>query len=180
MLKFEVTMKLAEDPSYPLILRLQSLLEQIPIIEKVKIIGDGPSMDEGVDYLIQVRIDKTTYVLACETKNNGQPRFVRSAIKTLRSYMYGREEILTPVLLAPYLSADSRQICQENNIAFLDMEGNAQLQFGGVYIDHRMPGKPVPEKRGLRTMFSPKSAQVLRMMLNDPLRTWKVTELSEE
>ncbi len=79
-------MKLAEDPSYPLILRLQSLLEQIPIIEKVKIIGDGPSMDEGVDYLIQVRIDKTTYVLACETKNNGQPRFVRSAIKTLRSY----------------------------------------------------------------------------------------------
>lgn len=173
-------MKLAEDPSYPLILRLQSLLEQIPIIEKVKIIGDGPSMDEGVDYLIQVRIDKTTYVLACETKNNGQPRFVRSAIKTLRSYMYGREEILTPVLLAPYLSADSRQICQENNIAFLDMEGNAQLQFGGVYIDHRMPGKPVPEKRGLRTMFSPKSAQVLRMMLNDPLRTWKVTELSEE
>ena len=41
--------------------------------------------------------------------------------------MYGREEILTPVLLAPYLSADSRQICQENNIAFLDMEGNAQL-----------------------------------------------------
>ncbi len=39
-------MKLAEDPSYPLILRLQSLLEQIPIIEKVKIIGDGPSMDE--------------------------------------------------------------------------------------------------------------------------------------
>ncbi len=61
-------MKLAEDPSYPLILRLQSLLEQIPIIEKVKIIGDGPSMDEGVDYLIRVRIDKTTYVLACETK----------------------------------------------------------------------------------------------------------------
>ncbi len=121
--------------------------------------------------LSEVRIDKTTYVLACETKNNGQPRFVRSAIKTLRSYMYGREEILTPVLLAPYLSADSRQICQENNIAFLDMEGNAQLQFGGVYIDHRMPGKPVPEKRGLRTMFSPKSAQVLRMMLNDPLRT---------
>lgn len=93
-------------------------------------------------------IDKTTYVLACETKNNGQPRFVRSAIKTLRSYMYGREEILTPVLLAPYLSADSRQICQENNIAFLDMEGNAQLQFGGVYIDHRMPGKPVPENVG--------------------------------
>lgn len=62
--------------------------------------------------------------------------------------MYGREEILTPVLLAPYLSADSRQICQENNIAFLDMEGNAQLQFGGVYIDHRMPGKPVPENVG--------------------------------
>ena len=83
-------------------------------------------MDEGVDYLIRVRIDKTTYVLACETKNNGQPRFVRSAIKTLRSYMYGREEICPPVLLAPYLSADSRQICQENNIAFLDMEGNAQ------------------------------------------------------
>lgn len=68
MLKFEVTMKLAEDPSYPLILRLQSLLEQIPIIEKVKIIGDGPSMDEGVDYLIQVRIDKQLTCLPAKQK----------------------------------------------------------------------------------------------------------------
>ncbi|MFO5453010.1 hypothetical protein ACLBO7_31165, partial [Klebsiella pneumoniae] len=61
MLNFEVTLKLGEDPSYPFSLRLQSLLEQIPIIEKVKIIGDGPSMEEGVDYLIQVRVHKTIY-----------------------------------------------------------------------------------------------------------------------
>ena len=174
-------MKLAEDPSYPLILRLQSLLEQIPIIEKVKIIGDGPSMDEGVDYLIQVRIDKTTYVTCLRNKKQlASLDLCAQRLKPFGLICMAETEILTPVLLAPYLSADSRQICQENNIAFLDMEGNAQLQFGGVYIDHRMPGKPVPEKRGLRTMFSPKSAQVLRMMLNDPLRTWKVTELSEE
>ncbi|MCC3721477.1 hypothetical protein LLP99_22450 [Rouxiella badensis] len=119
-------------------------------------------------------------MLACETKGNGQPRFVRTAITRLQAYMYGRKETVTPVLLAPYLSPDSQRLCVENNIYFLDKEGNARLQFGGVYIDHRLPGKPVPEKRGLRTMFSPKSAQVLRLMLKNPLRTWRVTELSEE
>ncbi len=121
--------------------------------------------------LSEVRIDKTTYVLACETKTMASLDLCAQRLKPFGLICMAEREILTPVLLAPYLSADSRQICQENNIAFLDMEGNAQLQFGGVYIDHRMPGKPVPEKRGLRTMFSPKSAQVLRMMLNDPLRT---------
>ncbi len=173
-------MKFKHEPSFAYIQKLQSLLEQVPIIERVKMVSDGPSTDASIDYLINVRIGKEDHTLACETKNSGQPRFVRSAVNGLRSYMYGREDIMTPVLLAPYLSPDARKICRDNKISFMDMEGNARIQFGGVYIDHQMSGKPAPEKRGLRTMFSPKSAQVLRMMLNAPLRAWKVSELSEE
>lgn len=173
-------MKLNEDYSHNFIYKLLSILDKVPAIEKVKMVGDGPCMNDGIDYLIQVQAAKESYILACETRSNGQPKYVRSAIKSLRAYMFGRDEIVTPVLLTPYLSHDSRALCRENNISFLDMEGNALLKFGGIYIDHSMPGKPIPEKRGLRTMFSPKSAQVLRTMLNDPLRTWKVMELSEE
>ena len=173
-------MKKSESPSDLFIDNLLLILNKIPILEQISIVGGGGSMDAGIDYLIQVRTSKESYILACEIKDNGQPRYVRSAIKSLLAYMYGRESVMTPVLLAPYLGQDSRELCSENNISFLDMEGNALLKFGGVYIDHRVPGKPAPEKRGLRSIFSPKSAQVLRMMLNDPLRSWKVTELSEE
>lgn len=173
-------MKADKDYSDKLIHKLLSIMDKIPKIETAKMVGGAPSMDTGIDYLIQVRADKESYILACEVKNNGQPRYVRSAINSLRAYMYGTEDIMTPVLLAPYLTFDSQELCREKNISFLDMEGNALIQFGGVYIDHRMPGKPVSEKRGLRSIFSPKSAQVLRMMLNDPLRTWKVSELSAE
>jgi len=180
MMKWRVIVKSEENPGYPLIQKLLSLLEQVPIIKKVSIQEEGITAEAEVDYAIRVELDKASYVLACEISDNGQPRFVRAAIKNLQAYMYGNKKIVIPVLLAPYLSPDSQRLCGENNISFLDMEGNARLQFGGVYIDHHLPGKPKPEKRGLRTMFSPKSAQVLRLMLNDPLRNWRVTELSEE
>lgn len=163
-----------------LIRSLLSKLKKVPVIESAEVVDDRLGYVSGIDYFVRVRAGKEKYILACETKNNGQPRYVRSAINSLLAFMYGRKDNMTPVLLVPYLSPDSREMCRENKVSFLDMEGNALLQFGGIYIDHLMPGKPAPEKRGLRTIFSPKSAQVLRLMLNDPLRTWKVTELSEE
>ncbi|MTC53851.1 hypothetical protein GKR56_11470 [Providencia alcalifaciens] len=169
-------MKSVEDSSYQFILKLRSILEKIPIIKKITIV----KKDQNIDYLVKVLVDKKVYILACETKNNGQPRFVHLAIKTLRSYLYGQEEAMTPILLAPYLSNDAQKLCNENNISFMDMEGNAHLLFGGIYINHSTSDKPVSEKRGLRTIFSPKSAQILRLMLNNPLKAWKVTELSEE
>lgn len=173
-------MKISNQPESTYISVLLDLLKEIPVIDDVNVVNHGHSNDAGIDYLVQIKSPLGLHILACETKMDGQPRFVRSAIRNLHAYMYGRKDIMTPLVIAPYLSPTSRELCHKNDIAYLDLEGNARIQFGGIYINHQVPGKPASEKRELQSIFSPKSAQVLKLMLNDRHRAWRVAELAAE
>ena len=75
---------------------------------------------------------------------------------------------LIPMLVSPYLSPESRAICADHNVAYLDLCGNAHLAFDGVYIDRAVADKPKAESRALRSIFNPKAAAILRVMLRDP------------
>ncbi|HOI53266.1 MAG TPA: hypothetical protein PLN02_12870, partial [Azonexus sp.] len=97
----------------------------------------------------------------------------------MRNHIAHRAPLATPVFIAPYLSPAVRQLCVENGVSFLDLEGNARIAFGGVFIERQVTNKPVAAQRELKSLFRPKSAQVLRAMLREPGRAWRVTELSE-
>jgi len=86
---------------------------------------------------------------------------------------------VTPIFIAPYLSPEAQTLCREHEVGFLDLEGNARLVFDGVFIERLVSSKPPVERRELKSLFKPKSAQVLRVMLRDPGRPWRVTELAE-
>ena len=58
------------------------------------------------------------------------------------------------------------------------MEGNALLVFDGVYIERSVPSKPKPEARALRSIFTPKAAAILRALLREPNRPWRVIGLA--
>jgi hypothetical protein len=64
-------------------------------------------------------------------------------------------------------------------VGFLDLAGNARVVFNGVFIERIVGNKPPAARRELRSMFKPKSAQILRAMLRNPRRAWRVTELAE-
>nr|WP_255692501.1 type IV toxin-antitoxin system AbiEi family antitoxin [Luteimonas sp. XNQY3] len=70
-------------------------------------------------------------------------------------------------------------MCTEQGVGFLDLEGNVRLAFDGVYIERQVANKPARERRELKSLFRPKSAQVLRVLLRDPSRAWRVVELAE-
>ena len=84
------------------------------------------------------------------------------------------------MLISPYLSPDSRAICIEHDVAYLDLVGNAHLEFDGVYIDRAVGEKPKSETRALRSIFSPKAGAILRVLLRDPSRAWRVADLAEQ
>ena len=46
------------------------------------------------------------------------------------------------MLVSPYLSPESRSICLNHNVAYLDPYGNARLEFGNVYIERSVPDRP--------------------------------------
>ncbi len=138
-----------------------------------------------VDGLIQVFYGGVTRLLAIEVKAHGAPRYVRSAVYHLESCVARirqspaqRAEQVVPMLVCPYLSPESRAICRDYDIAYLDLEGNARLVFDGVYIDRSVSSRPKPETRALRSIFTPKAAAILRALLREPDRSWLVTDLA--
>jgi hypothetical protein len=64
-------------------------------------------------------------------------------------------------------------------VGYLDLYGNARIVFDGIFIKRVVAGSPPAERRELKSLFKPRSAQVLRVLLRDPERAWRVTELAE-
>lgn len=158
---------------------LKELLEQVPAI-KVQDVGCGSfGVDRGIDVLAHLAVAGRSHTIACEIKASGQPRHVRMAALELRDRVARLGEGTILLLIAPYLSPDAQALCREYGVGFLDLEGNARLVFDGVFIERLVASKPPAERRELKSLFKPKSAQVLRLMLRDPWRPWRVADLAK-
>jgi len=158
---------------------LENLLHEVPVLKLRQINVGSEGRDAGVDIIMRVDISGEPHFLVCEVKQNGQPRYVRDGIHRLQNYIAHFKKPATPVLVAPYFSAASRELCRDNAISYLDFEGNAHLAFKTVFIDRVTKEKPQSERREFKSLFTPKSSQVLRILLRDPKRIWRVTNLAE-
>jgi transcriptional regulator with AbiEi antitoxin domain of type IV toxin-antitoxin system len=163
--------------------RIKALLAAVPFlsvegIDRAAVKPDSRHRME-IDFLLRVKAHGRSQRLVCEVKSNGQPRHVRAAIDQLRRFFPAQHRDTYGVVIAPYLSPAAQQICREEDIGFLDFEGNCRLVFNGVFIERVVPLRRSTERRELKSIFAPKSAQVLRLLLRDPRRPWKVVELAE-
>lgn len=159
---------------------LRGLFDRNPKIEVRKIeAGNLNKFGRSVDILVSIRAFDCDYKVVCEVKSSGEPRYAHNAALQLRDAIAHMNMDVLPVLIAPFLSEKSREICSEYDINYLDFHGNAFFQAPGVLIDISVPGRPVSEKRALKSLFSPKAAQILHAMLHNPKRKWRVAELAE-
>lgn len=158
---------------------LREVLEEVPDLGLVVDDIEKEPQDSGIDFVFRISYRGERRAMACEVKSSGQPRHVQNALFQLRRYAEARTEPVTLVVVAPYLSEDARALCLENGVGYLDFEGNARIAFPGFFFFKEVAGKPPAERRGLRSLFKPKSAQVIRAMLRDPGRAWRVADLSE-
>jgi Transcriptional regulator, AbiEi antitoxin, Type IV TA system len=118
-------------------------------------------------------------VVLVDVKGSGQPRIVRDAINQLLRYQsetsgaYG-------VLVAPYISPQSARLCVENGIGYVDLAGNCRLSFGSVYVERDGKPNPAPQRRELRSLYAPRTTRVLRVLLRDPKKPWRLQPLAQE
>jgi hypothetical protein len=175
MLKVSNSVKILEQQA---VRALTSLLEEVPAIKirDVSIEPGGP--DRGIDILARINVSGQRYSIVCELKSSGQPRHVRTGLLQLRNYVAHHEPGSLPIFIAPYLSAEAQALCRNEKVGFLDLEGNARLVFDGVFIERLVPNKPVAAHRELKSLFKPKSARILRVLLRKPARPWRVAELA--
>ncbi|WP_197035002.1 type IV toxin-antitoxin system AbiEi family antitoxin [Herbaspirillum sp. RV1423] len=113
--------------------------------------------------------------ITAEVISAGQPRYLISAINQLQNWQIHSGDI--SLIIAPYLSPASREICKNSKVNYLDLVGNVRIVAGNIYIDRAVPYQPPAEKRELKSIFRPRSAEVLRALLRHPGRQWSGKEL---
>ena len=168
---------------------VRDLLAQIPNME-IGAVNYGRNIEReyGIDGRIRLSHAGFVYTLIVGVKSSGAPRFVRAGVFQLESYVAhflqsrhtDDNRRLIPMLVSPYLSPESRAICTDHDVAYLDLFGNAHLAFDSVYIDRAVADKPKSESRTLRSIFTPKAGAVLRVMLREPGRAWRVANLADK
>ena len=159
---------------------LLELLAQVPVIRGVEPVLPQARDASGIEALVWLQLEERRQPLACAVLAHGQPRHVRLALWELTNAIRRDCPDAIPLLIAPFLSLASQALCKQHQVAFLDHQGNARLVFDGVFIERVAAGQPAVVRRELKSLFSPKAAQVLRLLLRDPWRPWRVTELAEK
>ena len=127
----------------------------------------------------EIRLQDRAFRLLVEMTSIGQPRQARAAIakllelaaQAIRSY---------PVFVAPYISRDVAQICRENDVGYADLAGNCRLAYEGIYILREGRPNPFAVKRPLRLLYQPATSRILRVLLADPGKSWRVLALAAE
>lgn len=164
---------------------LSNLLSRVPFIEEQAWevsfpMGMEPTAPR-LDVVGWVKVRKKKYTLVVEYKQQAEPRQVRMQIEQLRHLMrqVGNEHPTYGIVAASWLSDQSKHICLQHGVGYMDLTGACHLSFDQVFIEHSGTPNPRPEKRSLKSLFSPKASRILKVMLERPEHPWKVTELTE-
>ncbi|KAB1088901.1 hypothetical protein F4V91_22590 [Neorhizobium galegae] len=175
MLKAHLPLKQLEEQAA---LAVKELLKHVPALQVHGVeLAHGP--DIGVDIIARFTHNGRQHLLACEVKSMGQPRHVRAALLQLQRAADNFTPRAIPIFIAPFLSHEAQALCREYEVGYLDLMGNARIVLDGIYIERQVSDKPLAFQRSFKSVFKPKSAQVLRILLRDPGRAWKVVDLAE-
>jgi hypothetical protein len=159
--------------------KLANLLKDIPFLQLEQVPIEESSTNFRPDLVFETTTGTGRRKIIVEIKSIGEPRYVRYAIQQLKEYLSLSEDAYG-VVAAPYISSDTGRICRENNVGYIDLAGNCLLRFDQVNIERQNFPSVNVEKKTLRSIFTPKSSRVLRVMLCNPKRFWQVQELANE
>jgi hypothetical protein len=155
--------------------RLAALLPQVEIeaLEAGRLFCNA-----RFDFVARVRVGNVRKILLGEIRSSGQPRYLRQVITRLRETGITDPDAYF-VVAAPYISPRGMELCQRHQVGCVDLVGNCYLAFDDVYIERIVEEKPQRVKRMIKNLFAPVSSRIVRAMLEEPERAWKLTELAE-
>lgn len=80
---------------------------------------------------------------------------------------------------APYISPQAAAVCKEFGFGYLDLAGNCLLAFDTIFIQREgIPNSNIQHKE-LRSLYSTKAERILRVLLSQPMQSWKTEDLAE-
>ena len=130
------------------------------------------------DLAVKFRLGEQERLVVVEVSSLGQPRQIRAAVTRLSDM---RRELAGayPVAAAVYIGPQSARILKDNNLGYVDLSGNCYLAFDQVLIEKEGKRNVRPSTRPLRSLFAPRATRVVRVLLTEPARPWRLEELAK-
>ncbi len=168
-------------PKQEILDRLKEVLDRIPNTAITGIREEVRGDSRQVDMECTVQLPAGQVELLIEYKAEGSPSIIRRTASQLRAYQkaYSKSNVCV-VFSAPFISEEGFEVCREEGIGGLDTAGNCLLSLPGQYIEIIGRKNPRPMKRPIKSLYSPKSSRIIRVLLFDVGKWWQVQELAEE
>jgi len=156
----------------------QRLRELFPKARAWEEIADLQVHGKPADLAVKFRLGEQERLVVVELSSLGQPRQIRAAVTRLADI---RRELTGayPVAAAVYIGPQSARILKDNNLGYVDLSGNCYLAFDQVLIEKEGKRNVRPSTRPLRSLFAPRATRVVRVLLTDPARAWRLEELAK-
>ncbi len=163
-------------------LTITEILQQAPdVLEQltganVEVVASAPASD--VDLAVEIGPPNRKSTLIIEAKNSGTTNQIAAAVTQLRTYLRHTPSNHFGVIAVPFMGETGQRICEENDISWFDLSGNAEISARGLRIRYR--GKPNKFKRRGRpkSLFAASGSRIARTFLINPERRYLRRELS--
>ena len=156
----------------------QRLRELFPKARGWEEVADLRLRGKPADLAVRFRLGDQERLLVVEVTSLGQPRQIRAAVTRL-SDMRAQLPNAYPIASAVYIGPQSARILKDNNLGYVDLSGNCYLAFDQVLIEKEGKRNVRPSTRPLRSLFAPRATRVVRVLLTEPARAWRLEELAK-
>lgn len=157
-----------------------SLAKEIPFVSDIEIYFTNEHDALG-DFVADIHFEDRwcPVKLLVDVKARGERRFVEQFIHRVKWH----SDLHNIVFAAPYITEKSANLLKENGCSYMDLSGNCRISAPPLFIS--MEGRPNRFKKYEydRNYFGRKSSAasaLLRTLLHDYKRVWKVQELAEQ
>src|ERR1700691_511997 len=124
---------------------LCALLGEVSVVKLKEVRREAGRSAGDIGLVAQVDVLGHSHTLACRINTSAQPEKLRSSLRKLRDGAAQLDGASTPVIIAPYLSPEAQALCKESDAGFIDLEGNARIALGEVFIGNRSLGPHAPQ-----------------------------------
>jgi DNA-binding MarR family transcriptional regulator len=120
------------------------------------------------------------FIFVVECKAKGEAASAAMAARQAKDFAQHLKKKSIPLVAVPYMGEVGRRLCDEAQVSWLDLSGNAHL-FGPPGLRVHIEGKPNQFKRPgrPRSLFAPKSSRIARWLLIEPDHAMTQRELAK-
>ena len=139
-------------------------------------------VDAIVEFTLKDRPNKPIRAVI-EMKSRLTPMVLEGAIHEVLGYRNelqrsGAFKDLYPMVAAPYISDSVQRRCKELRVGYIDLNGTFALIHDDVYVDVVRPATLFKNPQGVKNIFSGRSRRIIRVLLANPHRPYRLEELA--